>query len=144
MSKGESLNGTGDPLLNRLMTGDLDAVGKMSEEVEDDHKTVLEIVERMKKVQEKAFLGRTDGELAQDREALRLSKSEMGTLDTRTHSRDKLRKAGMTLQLFKTICEVRELKREEALRGLEEPEGEIDGNKNKRVMGFGGISSFGL
>ena len=99
MSKEESLNGTGDPLLNRLMTGDCDAVDKMSEEVEDDHKAVLEIVERMKKVQEKTLIGRTDEELAQDREALRLSKSEMGTLGDRTHTRNKLRKARMTLQI---------------------------------------------
>ena len=40
---------------------------------------MLEIVERMKKVQEKTLLGRTDEELAHDREALRLAKSEMGT-----------------------------------------------------------------
>ena len=60
-----------------------------------------------------------------------------GHLGARTHSRNKLRTSGMPLQLFKTMCEVRELKREEALRGLEEPEGEIDGNKDKRVMDFG-------
>ena len=35
------------------------------------------------------------------------------------------------------MCEVREMRRSEALRGLEDPEGEIEGNKDKRVMGFG-------
>ena len=120
MSKEESLDGTGDPLLNRLMTGDWAEVDKMSEEVEEDHKVVLEIVERMKKVQERTFLGRTDEELAQDKEALRLEKSQMGTLGARTHTRNKLRKDGLTLQLYKTMCEVREQRRDESIRGLEE------------------------
>ena len=94
------------------MAGDWEALGKMCEEVEEDRMIALEIVERVKKVQEKTSIGRTNEELAQDKEALSLSNRQMGALDDRTHNRNKLGKAGMTLQLFKTTREVRELKRE--------------------------------
>ena len=132
---------TADVLLNQLMTGDWDAVGQMAEQVEDDHRIVQEIVERMKDIQAKTKTGRTNEELMQDREAVESAKRQIRALDARTHTRNKLRKAGMTLQLYKTRCELREEecvnKRAEALRGLEAPGGEKEENREKRVMGFG-------
>ena len=112
MSKEDSSEGTGDALLNRYMTGDWDAVGQMGEQVDEDRKIVLEIVDRMKEVRKKTLLGRTNEELMQDREAVELAKRQIRALGARTHTRNKLRKAGMALQLFKTRCESRELKRE--------------------------------
>ena len=117
----ESLEETSDPLLNRLMTGYWDAVDEMSAEVEEDCKTVQEIVERMQKIQEKSLLGRTNEELAQDREELRTSKSQIRDLNDKSQTRDKLRRAGMTLQLYKTKCGESAQRSEEVLRCLVGP-----------------------
>ena len=143
VSREVSPSGAGDQLSIRLLTGDWDAVDQMCEELEGSRKIALAIVDRMKRLQEKTTIGRTDEELEQDREAFRLANSQIKTLGDRTYYRNKLRKSGMALQLFKTMCEVRELGREAALRGVEEPEGEIEGKKDKSD-GLWRFSSLGV
>ena len=81
---------------------------QMDEQVEEDHMIVLEIVGRMTEVQAKTQIGRTNEELTQDREAVESAKRQIRALAARTHTRNKLRKAGMALQLYKTRCGFRE------------------------------------
>ena len=80
----------------------------MAEQVEGDHRIAKELVERMKEIQAKPQVGRTTEELMQDREAVESAKRQLRVSDARTYTRNKLRKAGMATQLYKTRCEVRE------------------------------------
>ena len=110
ISKVDSSEGTEDVLSKRLMTGYWDAVDQMAEQVEEDHRIALEIAEGMQEVQAKTPIGRTNGEFMQYREAAESAQRQIMALGARTHTRSKLRKAGMVLQLFKTGCELREIK----------------------------------
>ena len=129
-----------DVLLNQLTKEDWNAVGRMTEQVEADQKFALELVGRMGELQAKPEEGRTNEELMQDREVLESAKRQLRILDARTYNRNKLRKAGMALELYKIRCELREA---EAVRSWDNPEGEVVGNEEESD-GFWRISPLGV
>ena len=90
----------------------------------------------MHEIQAKPEEGRSNAELMQDREAVAPAKRQLRVLDAGNYVRDKLRKAGMALQLYKAKRELREEKEgvkgiAEAVRMLDNPEGEIVGGKRR-------------
>ena len=116
----EDFGGFGDPLLNRLMTGDWSAVDEMSDGVNKDMEIVQEIKVKMLAMKEKILLERTDAELEQEEIANAKARMMMKILEKRAQNRDQQRETGMTLQLFKTLSKMYMQKRKERLKILYE------------------------
>ena len=111
--KGDSTEEAEDVLVDQLMKGDWNAVGRMAEQVGADQELLGELTEGMQEIQEKPEEGSSNEELMQDRESIDSAKRQLRVLDARTYTRNKLRKAGVALQLYKTRCELREKNKKE-------------------------------
>ena len=89
-----------DPLLQRLLNGDWAAVGEMAEGVKKDEELLQEVVGMLRNLKEKTLSIRTVEEIKRDADSLQGAKVEMGELKDHAQSRDAMREAGMTFELF--------------------------------------------
>ena len=123
----ESLGG---PLLNRLMMGDLIAVGEMGEDGNKDLDLVQEVVATMRALRERTLMVRSDEELKHDTETLVGAKKKMNVLKENAQNRDKMREAGMALQLFRTMIKTKDGKKSALFKTMN---GKEDGGRSEET-----------